>query len=237
MDLQEMTKKAWERVDRYLNLQIGGKKIVCPYFTNHAGFYFIQAMREAGLDLETGMKVMKVYNSNRLPYGWFRGKGTPEQIEEAAVEIAGMEEINLDKATAAGIVEFLRVYGLGVDCSGFVYNVLTGAGIKFELEVFKAGAFTFAGKASEQITDNELQSTDLILIKKISGEYSHVALVLEKEGELWICQSTSTASPAGVVVSKYAEGFRSEMGTDWEELRRSGRLELRRLCNYSSTPD
>lgn len=219
-----------------MNLEIGGKKIACPYFTNHVGMSFIKAMKMAGIEEAVRRKIMTVYNSNQLPYGWFRGKGTPEQIEAAAAGIAGMEEIDLEKATTAGIREFMGVYGLGVDCSGFVYNILTGAGVKLEREVFKAGAFTFAGKASTQITVEELQSTDLILIKKANGEYSHVALVLEKGGELWICQSTSTASPAGVTVSKYAVGFRPDLGTDWEDLKRSGRLELRRLCNYNSTP-
>ena len=220
MDLGVVTIKAWEAVDRYLNLEVAGKKICCPYFTNHAGMCFIKAMKMAGIEEAERRKIMTVYNSNQLPYGWFRGKGTPEQIEEATAGIAEMEEVDLEKATAAGIGEFMRVYGLGVDCSGFVYNVLTSAGIKFEREVFKAGAFTFAGQASRQITDQEVQSTDLILVKKINGEYSHVAIVLEKERELWICQSTSTISPAGVVVSKF---------TEWKTLIEGGRLELRRL--------
>jgi len=220
MDVGKVTELAWKVVDRYLNLEVAGKKICCPYFTNHAGMCFIKAMKMAGIEEAERRKIMTAYNSNQLPYGWFRGKGTPEQIEEATTGIAKMEEVDLDKATAAGIGEFMRVYGLGVDCSGFVYNVLTGAGIKFEREVFKAGAFTFAGKVSRQITDQEVQSTDLILVKKINGEYSHVALVLEKGGELWICQSTSRVSPAGVVVSKF---------TDRETMFEGGRLELRRL--------
>ena len=231
------TKFAWEEVNKYLNLEIEGKRIVCPYFTNHIGKAFLDAMHDGGLDPETTGRIIKLYNERKYPLGWWRGKGTPEQIIEATLDIAKMEKTDLTKGGAEAIREFMMLHGMGIDCSGFVYNVLSFAGVKFELDVFKAGAFSFAEKISQIIDYKEVKSGDLILIKNKEGEYTHVVLVLADENnKLKIVQSTSTKYPMGVFVDdldiladKPRFGFVPELGTDWNVLWDEGRLEFRRL--------
>jgi len=229
---------AWEQVNKYLNLEIGGKKIVCPYFTNHIGKAFLDALHDGGVELETARRVIKNFNERKYPLAWWRGKGTPEQIVEATQEIAKLENVNLEKASAQVVREFMLHQALGVDCSGFVYNVLSFAGINFELEVFKAGASTFAGKSSNIIPFANATSGDLVLIKNKDDIYTHVALILSDENNnLKIIQSTSMSYPIGIFVDNLdihnevpQFSFVSELGTDWETLWSEGRLEFRRLA-------
>lgn len=225
---------AWEEVNKYLNLDIYGKKIVCPYFTNHIGKAFMDSMRDGGLTLEIARNVIKNFNDRKYPLAWWRGKGTPEQIVEATIKIAEIEKVNLTNASAEAIREFMLLHGLGVDCSGMVYNVLSTAGLSFDLLVNKASAATFE-PISKLIDFKEVASGDIILIKNKELKYSHVALVLMNSG-LRIVQSTSMTPPAGIFVNDLKTlgkepvfGFKSEIGTDWGELWQENRLEFRRL--------
>lgn len=237
---------AWGEVNKYLNLEIYGKKIVCPYFTNNIGKAFMDAMQEGGVDLEVSGEVMKHFNAHKYALAWWRGKGNPEEIATATMEIAKLERVNLEKASGGMIREFMLQHGLGVDCSGMVYNILSYAGINLDKILdfknperkgkFRAAAFTFAGRASQIIDFREVKSGDLILIINKSGHYSHVALILEKQG--WqIVQSTAMRYSMGVFVDKLDISgkqpvfeFESELGTDWLVLWQEGRLEFRRLC-------
>jgi hypothetical protein len=228
---------AWQEVEKYLNLDIFGKKIVCPYFTNHIGLTFMEAMRDGGLDLDTARKVIKNFNERNYNLGWWRGKGSPEQIADATIKIAEREKLDLSKGSVEIIREFMLEHGLGVDCSGFVYNVLSFAGVKIEKEVFKASAHTFGDGVSQIIDFKQAKSGDIILIKNKEFKYTHIALILEKNG-LKIVQSTAMKHPVGIFVNELdiaqevpKFGFETELGTDWELLWQEQRLEFRRLSN------
>ncbi|OGC99306.1 hypothetical protein A3B58_00520 [Candidatus Amesbacteria bacterium RIFCSPLOWO2_01_FULL_48_50] len=247
MDLQKVNQLAWKRVDEYVRLWIGDLEVVMPYFTNDVGREFGKIMREVEVPAKLIKEVFRVYNMNGVPFGWYRGKGTPEQIKQAVAEIAKIHGVELESFTPLGLVEFMKMVGLGVDCSGFAYQVLGSAvgeeNLKQvldweseEQEVYKAGVFTFAGRASEAISWEELQPLDLILLKKKDlVTYSHVALVLERQG-WWVVQSTSTAVPMGVTVDRLKPtsrgpvfDFKPSRGESWEELWKQDRMELRRL--------
>lgn len=246
MNCEEVVKLARGVVDKYFGLDFFGKRIVCPYYTNHVGKVFMDAMWDGGLEVNKARQVMSNFNGQKYPYGWWRGKGSPEQIVKAVLDIAALEGADLSRGSVESIREFMLMHGLGVDCSGFVYNVLTRSGLDLDAVldfkdadkrgVFKAGAFTFAGKASELVGFSALSDLDLILIKNRQGKYSHVALILKNGKELEVYQSTSTIYPAGVRVDKlYIEKsgprfeFKPELGTDWGKLWQEGRLEFRRL--------
>lgn len=233
-------------IAKYFALVLGENRIVCPYYTNHVGKIFMDAMWDGGLEEDKMRGVMSNFNGQKYPYGWWRGKGKPDQIVKAAYDIAFLEGLNLGRSHPDAIREFMLMHGLGIDCSGFVYNILTAADINLDeilhfedpekRGVFKAGAFTFAGKASELVEVSALSDLDLILIKNWQGKYSHVALILKNGKELEIYQSTSTIYPAGVRVDKLSIDksgprfeFKPELGTDWGELWLEKRLEFRRL--------
>lgn len=93
-----LPKQALAMIEAYKNLNLGDKKVQCPYRMNTDG-------------TRVGLKV-------------FLGKGLPTEIEEEAVLIAKRDKIDLSHLSVEGIREFLRENGLGVDCSGLIANIL-----------------------------------------------------------------------------------------------------------------
>lgn len=86
-------------ISHFENLQIGGKKIRCPYFNNK------RAGKRASLSVLTG-------------------KGRPQDIEEEAHILAQRERINLSIQNEEQVRAFLVDHELGIECSGFAYHVL-----------------------------------------------------------------------------------------------------------------
>ncbi|OGM19714.1 hypothetical protein A2686_05240 [Candidatus Woesebacteria bacterium RIFCSPHIGHO2_01_FULL_38_10] len=148
----------------------------------------------------------------------------------------------------------MKVAGLGIDCSGFVYQTLKYAfdrvGYPEMLEdsvewpdtlgqrnEYRASIKSFTGGASRIIQPFETQSMDIIVIKSPTGEkYSHMALVLKENEGLRVTQSVIGQVPTGVHVSSLRIenslpqfGFRPNLTEPWEELYGAGRLEFRRL--------
>jgi hypothetical protein len=152
------------------------------------------------------------------------------------------------------ITEFMKAAGLGIDCSGFVYQTLKYAFDKAEYRVsfdyildwpdsvsqrdeYSAGIGNFTRNASVVINPSEIRPVDIITIKNETGEkYSHMALILKENNNLKIAQSVIGQIPTGVHVSvmkienglpKF--GFRPNLTESWEQLNETGRLEFRRL--------
>jgi hypothetical protein len=80
-------------INKYLNLQIKGEKVIAPYFINTSGF---------------------------LKQPIFAGKGDPYDIESKANEMFASHDFKDDKARL--VRQEMEKIGLGVDCSGLVYQ-------------------------------------------------------------------------------------------------------------------
>ena len=80
-------------IDKYFNLSIAGKVVVCPYFINPSSTFFRQPV--------------------------MAGKGSPSELETYANEIVTDSSLTSDE-----IRKKLLEHGIGIDCSGFVYQVL-----------------------------------------------------------------------------------------------------------------
>src|SRR5688500_18736663 len=81
-------------INRYFELHVLDQKIVCPYYINKGGF---------------------------LKKPVFSGKGSPDDIEEAANQLLKNHDFLRDKPEM--IRKEMEVNGLGIDCSGLVYQV------------------------------------------------------------------------------------------------------------------
>jgi hypothetical protein len=85
-------------IDRYTNLKIGGKNVTCPYYINPK--------------IERGaLRVMC-------------GKGSPEEIEHEVKVWAKVKGINLKRLTSEEIRNFMIENHIGIDCSGFIAQIL-----------------------------------------------------------------------------------------------------------------
>lgn len=96
-DVLRISPSAQEIINEYMNLSLGGKKVVCPYYMN--------VVRErAGLSALVG-------------------KGDPSDIEKEVKVWAKLKDFNLEQATTEQIREFMISHHIGIDCSGFVVNI------------------------------------------------------------------------------------------------------------------
>ncbi len=86
--MEKANNLAWEMVDRYSKLEINGVTLPAPYYTNNVGRFRRKVMKNADISNEKINKVNEKYKNREVNYGWYRGKGTPEQLELAAEELS-----------------------------------------------------------------------------------------------------------------------------------------------------
>lgn len=248
LDIKELNNLVLNEAEHYRKLQIYNCEIICPYYINRPVGYLIELMRNVGVD---GQKITEFYSrfkSNDAPYGWYQGKGTPVQIEDTVKHFLPYAGFGRPKITPEGIRDLMRLRGIGVDCSGFVFNVLLegfkNSGIEKEFinsiswndhnkqNVFQANVATFYN-SSFPIKAQELRGLDIAIMEN----QGHIAIVLsDTGGNLKLYQSTPWCSPSGVNASnlliseeKVEFSFIPSMGDNWEDMYKRGEIEFRRL--------
>jgi hypothetical protein len=242
-----------KRIDDYKGLKINGKLVSTPYYINSFEQNFNSLLKKAQVSEEQMKQIHQMYKDREIPYGWYRGKGTPEELEASVPILAEKVDFILENANEYGIVEFMKLFGLGVDCSGFVFNVLKYA---FEKEgrldwfmqqlawtnsekrgVNYAGVFVFASEKLPIINPSDIRPLDLLLLKSRStGQYVHMALAYEDNSQLQIAESSINSDPTGIHITKvtinngkpYFNGNLA-MGKSFDKHIESGALEIRRL--------
>lgn len=96
--LLEIPESGQKIIDSYLKIIIGGKPIVCPYYTN----------------LKKQRATLRV----------FLGKGSAQEIINEANFISLKKEIDLNKLSEKRLYQFLVEHNLGIDCSGLATYIL-----------------------------------------------------------------------------------------------------------------
>lgn len=96
--IEEAPEEVSQIIERYFNLRVGDKTVVCPYFRN---------VKRVRAELRSLV-----------------GKGTPEEIEEEIRIYAKLRGFDLNNSSAKQIRDFMQTQGIGIDCSGFVSHVL-----------------------------------------------------------------------------------------------------------------
>lgn len=250
---ERLNKNIRESIERYLKLNISNQKISCPYAINFVEQEFLSLMKQSEIEEEKIKKVHTLYKGNKSKYGWYRGKGTPEELEDAFIQISKARNFNIQNASPNGIRETMKLFGLGIDCSGYIYNVLLEGFKSLDMEdVFvqslawgeegkigasRASVDIFSGSASTIVTDlNSLSNLDLLFLKNEKGSYTHIAMILKDGEQLKITQSVFSIIPSGVRIDNmWIEGntprfeFKVDVGTDWDILYKKNQIEFRRL--------
>ena len=178
--METLNSHALEIIDRYLNLQIDGVTLTAPYFSNDSFNEFKKLMRDVDMPEEYYKRVNEMYKNKEALYGWYRGKGTPEEIIQATIELIRKFDLNTKNATPQGLSEFMKFNGIGIDCSGLVYHVLDYVFNKIgkqrdyveslnwandeNKDVYHAGTLVFGGSASAEVNPTDIQPLDIILI-------------------------------------------------------------------------
>ncbi len=94
--------------NQYINFQVEGKQVKIPYC-------IVEQLGEKKYSYTMG-------RTDR--YRNYAGKGTPEEIKKALYDSARKKSFDLKKGQSDEISRFMIKEGIGIDCSGFVYNIL-----------------------------------------------------------------------------------------------------------------
>lgn len=248
----KLNEYALRRVDDYFKLQIGNIVLSTPYFTNNAEREFITVLQNTGVNQEVILQVKKNLKERNSGFGIGRGKGTPEEIVDAVYKMSEKTGIKVQNASEFALRNYMNVWGIGIDCSGFMYEVYRYAFSQFgqESEFINSlswaecnkiganysGSFVFDEGASIEIKPDSLQPLDFIALYNKDGKNAHVAFIVRTDQGLMVAQSTPVFENSGVNIHKLSIlngkpefDFKVTIGTDWEKLYNQGRLIFRRL--------
>ncbi|QQR93776.1 hypothetical protein IPJ91_01300 [bacterium] len=179
MKISSLSKNTEKVIDGYINLNLGNKKVRCPYYINS---------KHTKMDLRTLV-----------------GKGNPNEIEDEVKIWAQIMKFDLNNSSESQIREFMQKFGIGVDCSGFVAHILNtelkSRGMKSlkhilkfqnndvrakfsrllkEVEFISANTLTNESN-SVKIRLDEVQPLDMIRLHSIIPGGFHIALVTKVE--------------------------------------------------------
>lgn len=104
-------------INHYLTLNLGGEKIVTPYYIN-SNFTKPIVHRKILANIKFH------YVKKRTKQRGLIGKGNPKEIEKVTQIYAKKSGFNLETASKEEIKQFMEKYGIGVDCSGLVVWIL-----------------------------------------------------------------------------------------------------------------
>jgi len=235
-------------------------KVKVPYFINSVGFYLRALLITNGISTTQLDKIMKHYGSRDVPpsiaindksmtvvpFGLHRGKGTPEEIISDALYVAKITDRDISKMSSESIYEMMKLFGIGVDCSGLVFNAFLAAFTAAERkEDFVASLSAFASEVSAskigakafylssgEISVSEMSAGDIVY--KVGDSFDHIALIIEEDNQLFYAQSVVDMCPSGVYVTpitKKKNGVEIivRSGHDVGEKIMQGKLQVRRL--------
>jgi len=137
--IKTLPKEALSIIDQYRHLPLGDKLVQCPYFKNRA-------------NVRAGLSV-------------YMGKGTPDEIIEETKILAQKSSFDLKTMSEQDINQFMILNSLGIDCSGFISQILNAldeklvkkiAAIKFSKRPIRALISRY--RPIENISANQLTS-------------------------------------------------------------------------------
>jgi len=202
-------------LDQFFNFKVAGKKVTIPYWMN---------------DLKKGI------------FGPYGGKGTPNEIRQSTLEAARKGKIDLEKATPEQIYLLMKRNRIGLDCSGFAYQVLNlldrqkgNTGIEDRIfgvggkGIRKTNARALCGPKNTLPVKNIGQVKPGDLIRLMRGD--HVAVVVEADkGKIVYAHISGETKIQGphlgtIKIVDFGEGLKKQ---GWNEQTKDGK-------NYGET--
>lgn len=196
------------------------------------------------LEIVPGKKVRLPYWCNKFKgkriQGPFGGKGTPAEIKKAVWAKAKRAGVDLRKMTASQIRSFMKQRRIGIDCSGFAFQVLDFLqpgfyrGLKMAagksrnpIRRFSAAALTSAENSFPVKRAADIKPGDLIPLSFRGKKVDHVLIVVAATGkEIVYAHSSSRTMVTGphlgrIKIRKKNQDLRQQQ---WLEKDKEGNL-------------
>lgn len=248
MQQTEINKYLKERIQDYLNLNIYGVTLPALYHINYVENQIKSFLSEIGVEKSKIEEFHKRFKNKETEYGWGLGKSSPEELEQNTTELLDLYELNQEELSEEGVENIMRLHGIGIDCSGFVYQVLKYTFEELgQMEEFKQSLawedrdesatnadVELLSRSSFEINLYELQPADLVIIQ--TEENNHCGIIFRQEEQLKLAQVSLFIDNAQVSISSLniEDGrplfnFKKNVGTDWISMFESGDLKFKRL--------
>ena len=185
-----------ELAEKYQNIKYKDICVPVPYFINTAEQIYKQEMSTIGIERETISKILQRIKDGKTPLGSGVGKGSPEEITRSLERLmVYLGEIGYYPKTEVYVRGWMAEMHIGLECSGYVCNILAAIENSLGIEILKqlawrepetkkpshAGAFIFDSERLTEITDYEdLKPLDMFILR----DHSHMGILAEYKGDL-----------------------------------------------------
>ncbi len=242
MDLTKANNILIKLADKYQNIKHEKVIVPVPYFINTAEQIYKQEMRNVGVEDEIIKKIIQQVKNGETPLGSGGGKGSPKKITQSLGRLMKyLDEQGYHPKKPVHIRKWMVEMHIGLDCSGYIYNILDSIEKDQGIELLKhlawtdnktmkpshAGCFIFDSKNLEEINDY----SDLIPLDIFIGrDYNHIGILVKVNGQL--CLTECSMGENGISFSNLSfEGDKLvvEGNESWTKSLKSGEIIIRRL--------
>jgi len=231
-----------ELAEKYQHITYRDVCVPVPYFINTAEQIYKQAMKDVGIEGEAINKVIQLIKGGKTPLGSGGGKGSPEEITQDLTRLMHyLSDQGYHPTKPVHVRGWMTEMHIGLDCAGYVYNILDLIEKSQGVEILKAlawvnpedikrshaGAFIYDSENLEEIRDyGNLKPLDIIITK----DHTHVGIFAEYQNEL--CLTDCSMGKNGITFSKIVRNsavLTVEEADYWNKVLNSHEVIIRRL--------
>jgi len=242
MDFKKANQFLTELADKYQHITYEDINIPVPYFINTAEQIYKQAMKNTGIESEMINKVIQLIKGGKTPLGSGGGKGSPEEITQDLKRLMlHLNEQGYHPKEQTLIREWMVEMHIGLDCAGYIYNILDLIEKSQGVEIFKnlawinpkdrkrshAGAFIYDSENLEEIKDyNNLKPLDIIITK----DHTHAGILAKYQDKL--CLTECSMGKNGITFSTIVHNntlLMVEESKYWTKLLNNHEVVIKRL--------
>lgn len=228
--------------DKYQNIKYKDINVPVPYFINTAEQVYKQAMRDVGIEDETIKKIVQSVKDRKTPLGSGGGKGSPEEITQSLERLMNhLSKEGYHPQKPVHVRKWMVEMHIGLDCSGYIYNILDSIEKNKGIEILRhlawtnpetmkpshAGTYIFDSENLDEISSyGDLKPLDLFIRK----DHIHVGILAVYKGHL--CLTDCSMENNGISFSKVGlEGnlLIIEHNESWNKMLKKDEVIIRRI--------
>jgi hypothetical protein len=203
-------------------------------------------MMESGIEKDLVDQTFKTIRENKTPLHGQSGKGTPKEIEDGLAKLSNYwlsKNVSFADKSNELIRAFMKEFHLGVDCSGFVFNIFRMSLEENVEEFLQMLAWTnLNNKTVMQASCKVFNSSQLQDVAKLEDAQpldivlrgnSHIGIILEQDSKLFLADSSMEMD--GVWLSPLDIKGKTVPGrNEWEKAFGMSNVQVKRVPLFES---